>query len=350
MGILREAAATEAARVGEGLRLVVPWGRPADSESRRPARGRVPGCWAGQASLTPTVDAELDAALAAQRSAARGGPGGRAGFFGWPLGKRPAPVPRSARPAGDEIESGEALFRLPLLRETGARTKFLSPEPLLGPLPGVDLARDGPGPRRRGIRPRRPTDGAGLGAAGPGRMPAERGSVLLRAVERGLQEAHRSAPRRAHPGRDAATGRRGGCGRRRWLTDFSEADRLPAAQERTAVGFFKACAPRHRLPGRRGEHRWRSPGRRAPNGTERSRRAGPANPGARAGKRAAMLLSSRVPAILGSRPMAGHTALDRGIGVRVPASQPAGRGGAATSRASSEVPRPNPAAGEGETS
>ena len=73
--------------------------------------------------------------------AAWGGPEGRAGFFGWPLGKRPAPGPRSARPAGDEIESGEALFRLPLLRETGARTKFLSPEPLLGRLPGVDLAR-----------------------------------------------------------------------------------------------------------------------------------------------------------------------------------------------------------------
>ena len=41
---------------------------------------------------------------------------------------------------GTSIESGETLFRLPLLRETGAKTKFLSLEPLLGPLPGLDLA------------------------------------------------------------------------------------------------------------------------------------------------------------------------------------------------------------------
>ena len=39
---LRDAAAPDGAERSEGLRLVVPWGRPADSESRRPARGRVP--------------------------------------------------------------------------------------------------------------------------------------------------------------------------------------------------------------------------------------------------------------------------------------------------------------------
>lgn len=40
---------------------------------------------------------------------------------------------------GTSIESEETLFRLPMLRETGARTKFLSLEPLLGPLPGLRL-------------------------------------------------------------------------------------------------------------------------------------------------------------------------------------------------------------------
>ena len=40
---------------------------------------------------------------------------------------------------GTSIESEETLFRLPMLRETGARTKFLSLEPLLGPLPGLEL-------------------------------------------------------------------------------------------------------------------------------------------------------------------------------------------------------------------
>ena len=40
---------------------------------------------------------------------------------------------------GTSIESEETLFRLPMLRETGACTKFLSLEPLLGPLPGLRL-------------------------------------------------------------------------------------------------------------------------------------------------------------------------------------------------------------------
>lgn len=41
---------------------------------------------------------------------------------------------------GTSIESERWLPRLALLRQTGARTKFLSLEPLLGPLPGLDLA------------------------------------------------------------------------------------------------------------------------------------------------------------------------------------------------------------------
>ena len=41
---------------------------------------------------------------------------------------------------GVSIESERWLPRLEILRATGARTKFLSLEPLLGPLPGLDLA------------------------------------------------------------------------------------------------------------------------------------------------------------------------------------------------------------------
>ena len=41
---------------------------------------------------------------------------------------------------GTSIESEGTLFRLPFLRETVAQTKFLSLEPLPGPLPGLDLA------------------------------------------------------------------------------------------------------------------------------------------------------------------------------------------------------------------
>lgn len=41
---------------------------------------------------------------------------------------------------GVSIESSRWLDRLPLLASSGAQTRFLSLEPLLGPLPGLDLA------------------------------------------------------------------------------------------------------------------------------------------------------------------------------------------------------------------
>ena len=41
---------------------------------------------------------------------------------------------------GTSIESEKWLGRLAPLKETGARTKFLSLEPLLGPLPGIQLS------------------------------------------------------------------------------------------------------------------------------------------------------------------------------------------------------------------
>jgi protein gp37 len=40
---------------------------------------------------------------------------------------------------GVSVESHEYVGRVDALRATGARTKFLSLEPLLGPLPGLDL-------------------------------------------------------------------------------------------------------------------------------------------------------------------------------------------------------------------
>jgi protein gp37 len=41
--------------------------------------------------------------------------------------------------AGTTVESDEYLWRIDSLRSTGAHVKFLSLEPLLGPLPGLDL-------------------------------------------------------------------------------------------------------------------------------------------------------------------------------------------------------------------
>jgi len=58
---------------------------------------------------------------------------------------------------GVSVETERYLWRVDCLRATGARTKFLSLEPLLGPLPGLDLAgidwaivggESGPGARR----------------------------------------------------------------------------------------------------------------------------------------------------------------------------------------------------------
>ena len=40
---------------------------------------------------------------------------------------------------GVSVESKDYMFRIDHLRQTGARVKFLSLEPLLGPLPGLDL-------------------------------------------------------------------------------------------------------------------------------------------------------------------------------------------------------------------
>jgi len=40
---------------------------------------------------------------------------------------------------GVSVETADYVFRIDHLRRTGARTKFLSLEPLLGPLPGLDL-------------------------------------------------------------------------------------------------------------------------------------------------------------------------------------------------------------------
>ncbi len=63
------------------------------------------------------------------------------------LTKRPVCVARLSRRLrwtpniwlGTSIESEKWLARLPALKETGARTKFLSLEPLLGPLPNLEL-------------------------------------------------------------------------------------------------------------------------------------------------------------------------------------------------------------------
>ena len=97
---------------------------------------------------------------------------------------------------GTSIESERWLGRLERLRETSARTRFLSLEPLLGPLQGIPLqgvdwvivgGESGPGARPIEAR---------VGARDPGQLRALWRSVLLQTVGRCVQEEDR-----AHVGR-----------------------------------------------------------------------------------------------------------------------------------------------------
>ena len=107
---------------------------------------------------------------------------------------------------GVSIESERHLSHAAILRMTGARVKFLSLEPLLGPPPGLDLdVHRGLGESRAmGIR----LYGCrGLGAGHSRQVPARGGRVLLQAVGRDEQEAHGPRSRRQDMGPDAGTAR-----------------------------------------------------------------------------------------------------------------------------------------------
>ena len=93
---------------------------------------------------------------------------------------------------GVSVESGRQRSRIDQLRSTGARIKFLSLEPLLGPLESLDLL----GHRGRRVRPEGPSDRSGLGARPEGPVPEFRRPVLLQAVGRQEQEEGRTAARR----------------------------------------------------------------------------------------------------------------------------------------------------------
>jgi protein gp37 len=64
---------------------------------------------------------------------------------------------------GVSVENEEYTFRIDYLRETGAHIKFLSLEPLLGPLLGLDLTTIDWVYRRRRVRSRSSLDSRGMG-------------------------------------------------------------------------------------------------------------------------------------------------------------------------------------------
>ena len=89
---------------------------------------------------------------------------------------------------GTSIESKEWLDRLAKLKESNALTKFLSLEPLLGPLPGLDLTGIDWVIVGRRIRTRCPAHEGGLGEGNTRQLPAKRRPVFLQAVGRRVQE------------------------------------------------------------------------------------------------------------------------------------------------------------------
>ena len=89
---------------------------------------------------------------------------------------------------GVSIESERWLGRRELLVGTGARTRFLSLEPLLGSLHGLDLTGIDWGDRRRRVRPGRQADAGAVGQGDPGYLRPEQRAVLLQTVGRGIQE------------------------------------------------------------------------------------------------------------------------------------------------------------------
>ena len=81
--------------------------------------------------------------------------------------------------------------------------RFLSCEPLLGPLDGIDLTGIGWVIAGGESGPRLPADGAVLGTRDPRRLPRRRCAVLLQAVGWPYPEGIRPRTRRTALGRDA---------------------------------------------------------------------------------------------------------------------------------------------------
>lgn len=103
---------------------------------------------------------------------------------------------------GVSVEDRTQRERVDQLREVPAAVRFISAEPLLGPL--VDLDLDGidwliAGASRAGL----PPDGSGVGARPPGSVRGCGHRVLLQTVGRAYAEGWRPAPRRSDLGRDA---------------------------------------------------------------------------------------------------------------------------------------------------
>ena len=104
---------------------------------------------------------------------------------------------------GVSVETQDYTFRIDHLRQTDARIKFLSLEPLLGPLPSPGSARHQLGHRRRRIRARCKTASGRMGAGDSRSMSNRPRSFLLQAMGGRAQEKRWEVVRRSYLGRNA---------------------------------------------------------------------------------------------------------------------------------------------------
>ena len=145
---------------------------------------------------------------------------------------------------GVSVESTDYQFRMDHLRRTKAKTKFLSLEPLLGPLDdldlrGIDWAIAG-GESGPGARPMQ-----GMGPLDTRSVRRGRSCVPLQTVGRKEQEENGPHARRPHMGRVAefktATAYEAGRGRDRYSVNFRSSSRY-----KTCSGTVSALSTRSR--------------------------------------------------------------------------------------------------------
>src|SRR5659263_711616 len=94
---------------------------------------------------------------------------------------------------GVSVENADYAYRIDHLRATPAATKFLSLEPLLGPLPGLNLEGIDWVIVGGEVRPRRQAHGSLMGYGYQGPMRPSGCSLLLQAVGRSKKEKGRAA-------------------------------------------------------------------------------------------------------------------------------------------------------------
>ena len=102
---------------------------------------------------------------------------------------------------GTSVENDDYLYRVDMLRSVPAHIRFVSFEPLLGPIVSVESEWNSLGNRRRRKWAGSSSDGSPMGRSTACYLPRSRSGVLLQTMGRRTQEVGRPPPRRPNLGR-----------------------------------------------------------------------------------------------------------------------------------------------------